>query len=633
MIAPIRPDGVFLRWDHTPEQIINEAHILVQDTKAILDTIGSRAANDITFENTIKELAQAELSFSRASKMLGFYQSVSPNKAIRDASIEAEKELSSFAVEWTTREDLYRVVKAYSEKNEVIGEEDQRYVDRQLRDFKRSGLHLDEATKLKVKALKQKEATLQIDYDKNVNESNVKLTFSKEELAGLPDDFISGLDKEEGTGLYILTLKYPHYIPLMKKCSVSETRRKMEFAYNTRCVDVNIDIIEQLGALRHEMATLMGYASHAAYIAEARMVKTPETIVSFLDDLKHKVAPLAAADMKTYLTLKEEDCKERGLPFDGKVNQWDVSYYAERLEEAQYTVDHDAIKEYFPMANVTAGLLGLYQTLLGLTFTLIPGAETWHEDVNMYSVVDTKTNTLLGYFYLDLYPRDAKYGHAACFDIQDGCVMSDGTRQLTVAACVTNFTKPQKTRPSLLLHSEVETFFHEFGHVMHQICAQTKYELFSGTNVERDFVEAPSQMLENWCWEPEALRLLSSHYQTKEKIPEAMIAKLLASRRANAGYRTMRQIFLATLDQTIHRTPKCDTFALMSALTKEMYMPYTPGTNMVAAFAHVARGYDAQYYGYLWSEVYSFDMFSERFLKEGILSPAVGQSYRQNILL
>lgn len=625
--------AVRLSWKIAAADIPDLVDGLIGRTKAVYDAVGALTHNQVNYENVVKALADVECDYSVQRNNLDFLQQVAPDKELRDASCAADKKLSEFDVEISMRQDVFDAIVAFDKKNKAdLSPEAARFVERLIKLGKRNGLHLPKNIQNKVKELKKRMSDLSIDYSKNLNEEKTVLEFTEEELAGAPEDFIKSLEKTE-LGKCKVTLKYPHYFPCMKKVCNPNTRKTMETAFNSRCLKENTAILEELVKLRHQKAQLLGFPTHAAYILDMRMAKTPEAVATFLSDLATRLKPLQQEEFSLFLQYKKEECEKRGFEYDGKVNMWDFRYCMSLLEERKYSVDHNALKEYFPMEVVTKGLLDIYQELLGLTFMEVKDAEVWYEDVTLYEVKDAKSGQLLGYFYLDLYPREGKYGHAACFGLQPGCLLPDGSRQVAVAAMVANFTKATADQPSLLTHDEVETYFHEFGHVMHQICAQAKFSLFSGTHVERDFVEAPSQMLENWVWEKEPLSRMSAHYQTGAPIPDDLLQCLISSRIANAGAFNLRQIVLATFDQTIHTQPEADTAKVMSEMSEKILgIPSTPGTNMAAAFGHMAGGYDAQYYGYLWSEVFCMDMFYTRFRSEGIMNSAVGADYRRFIL-
>lgn len=384
-----------------------------------------------------------------------------------------------------------------------------------------------------------------------------------------------------------------------------------------------------------EQAKLLGFKNHSDFILAIRMAKNSETVLAFEKELAEKLESHKQREREEWLRLKKIEKEERGEEFDNQIHSYDWNYYNRANMEYNFKVNDEEIKNYFPMDIVTDGMLKVYEEILSLNFVEIQNPTVWHESVRMFAVHDEETGNFMGHFYLDLFPREGKYGHAAAFPLCPRYIKENGEISHPVSAMVSNFTKPTKDQPSLLKFNEVETYFHEFGHVMHGLCTQSPYARFSGTSVERDFVEAPSQMLENWCYEVDVLRRISGHYKDHSKpLPDDYLNSLIKARNADTGLLNSRQIFFGMFDQTIHSSD--DETIDTAALYDQFRQKYTgisapPGTNGAASFGHLMGGYDAQYYGYLYSQVFSADMFTQ-FKKAGVLSKEVGRKYRDSIL-
>lgn len=630
----MRSPGIKSSWqlNFDAKTLVEKADVLIVKCREVYDQVGALKKDDVNCNSVLKALADAECEYTTDRNPLYFPQHVSTDKSLRDASTEADRKLQEFDVEISMHQDVFNNLLMLEAKNEEMDPESKRFLERLIKLGKRNGLHLPKNVQEEIKILKNRMNELGIQFNKNLNEVTTVLEFSDDELDGLAEDFVNALEKAE-TGKRKVTLKYPHYFPIMRKAKNPETRRKLENVFNSQCIDENTPILEELVTLRQKQADLLGFPTHAAYITDLRMAKTAENVHNFLTQLAAKLNPLWEEERKLILELKKKECEELKMPYDGKLNFWDLRYYTNMVEELKFAVDQNKLREYFPLPVVTNGLLKIYQELLDLKFSEVENAERWHLDVQLFRVNDAKSKELLGYFFLDLFPREGKFYHAAKFDLQPGCLLSDGTRQVAIAAMVANFPKPTEEKPSLLDHNNVVTFFHEFGHVMHQLCAYTNLVHFSGTQVEHDFVEAPSQMLENWCWEPEPLRRMSAHYKDGSALPDDMLESLVHSRQANSGYFNLRQISLGLFDFMIHTREKADTKQIFSEVHDSLLgvLP-SEGTNFAAHFGHLAGGYDAQYYGYLWSEVYSMDMFYARFKTEGVMNCSTGKEYRDKIL-
>jgi thimet oligopeptidase len=458
-----------------------------------------------------------------------------------------------------------------------------------------------------------------------------------DELRGMPDDFMKRMEAVRSGSLYVVPMDPPTFNAIMDNCPNETTRMKCWMAWKRRGGQKNVEILERVIKLRSDASNLLGYKTRAAYEIEVRMAKTPETVTAFYDKLRPLVREKARLDFDEYLALKKA---ETGNPH-AWLYPWDQPYCEKALQRQKYAVDARKVQEYFPLQNAIDGLFTITQSLYGLEYGDITdkaeskGETLWHPDVKLYEVWDKASNQMLGEFYIDLYPRDNKYNHAACWGLTPRKTYGDGSSQKPLAALVCNFTKPTPDKPSLLTHEEVETLFHEFGHCLHNILTEVNIGYFAGTNVESDFVEAPSQMFENWVWDADVLKTFAKHYKTGEPLPNDLLQGMIKARYLGSGLVAEHQFYYGLCDLKYHMQPdgKVDTTKVALELFPqvELYEP-VPQSIYQASFGHLVNpGYVAGYYGYQWSLVYAQDMF-QRFKELGMLDPKAGMYYRQKIL-
>ncbi|KAI1491577.1 peptidase family M3 [Biscogniauxia mediterranea] len=651
----------------TKESIVKDAQAICDTTRSLLDKIVADVpADKASFASVLAPMVEDENQSQLSTRILGFYQYVSGNADLRNSSTEAEKLMDEFSIECNMREDVYKLVEAAFQAQKAqepdLDPESFRLLEKERKGYIRNGLGIPSGPlRDRFKEIKKRLSQISIEFQKHLNEENGGLWFTKEELDGVPDDVVDGLEKGTGDneGKVKLSFKYPDLFPALKFAKNPETRKKIFIANENKC-NQNVPLFKETILLRDEAARLLGYPNHATFRIEDKMAKTPETVNTFLADLKTRLAPGGVKEKAHLLELKKRDEESRGLSSDGNYYLWDHRYYDRIMVEQEYSIDETKVAEYFPLQSTVRGMLHIFEELFGLVFVELDKEErqkvsptgkaediAWHEDVILFSVWDdaSEGEGFVGYLYLDLHPRQGKYGHAANFNLQPGFLKKDGTRRYPATALVCNFSKPTEKKPSLLKHEEVVTLFHELGHGIHDLSGRCKYSRFHGTATVRDFVEAPSQMLENWCWTPSQLKSLSNHYQTGEKIPDDLIEKLISTKHVNDALFNLRQLHFGIFDMTVHspasheELEKLDASALYNRLRAEIAglngpeslgEPSTWG-NGQATFGHLIGGYDAGYYGYMTSLVYSADMFYSVF-KKNPMDGNEGRRYRHTVL-
>jgi thimet oligopeptidase len=596
-------------FETTPEAVKATLDRTIATANAALDGVGGLAPGQVTFANTVGALDDLLYPATVAANRLALVKETSTNAAVRDAATEALKTFQEWAVGLEYREDVYRAVQAYADTKPPLAGEEAKLLAEALRDYRRAGLALPKAERDEVERWRKELAGLATDFESNVTKAQAALKFTRAELAGVPQSLLGRPGVKTGDDEYTIQVNVTwQYLSVMEHAKREDVRRRVLTAQHRLAMRENIPLLEKILVLRDTIARKLGYASWADYQLEVKMAKTAATAVDFERRLVAGLQPKFDAELAEFQQLK---AAETGDP-KAEIHLWDWRYFANELKVAKYNVDAEQLRVYFPMQRVLDGMFAVYQRIFGLKFQRVEPPYKWVDDLQLWAVADAATGEPLGLFYLDLFPRAGKYNHFAVFPIIDGKRQADGRYQRPVVSLVCNFPPPSPDAPSLLQHSDVETLFHEFGHAMHGILTRARFARFAGANVPRDFVEAPSQMLENWVWDKRVLDSFAADYRDPaKKIPPEILGQLKAAKFATYGSHYRRQLAFGLLDLTYHTQINAanagDAVALGNRVLDEVFLPVPPATAMPAYFGHL-MGYDAGYYGYAWADAIAADM-------------------------
>ena len=638
-------------FDLAPFSKINNEHYLPA-IKALIDitkqevSLISKNPDTPTFKNTVEALENTGGALDRATSIFFNLNSAETNDQIQQIAQEVSPLLSNFSNDLLLNQELFKRVKTVYDHKQTyaLSGEQQMLLEKQYKGFARNGANLSEQKKAQLRSIDTQLSKLGLSFGENVlaQTNAFELLLDKEQdLAGLPEgakEAAKQVAAEKGKKGWVITLDYPSYVPFMKYAQNRALRKKLALAFGARAFQDkgqnNQQHVLDIVKLRHQRAQLLGYQSHAHFVLEDRMAQSPQKVHAFLNELLVKARPAAQKE------FDELEAFAKKIDSIDQLQKWDSAYYAEKLKQEKFSLDDEQLKPYFKLETVINGVFTVASKLFDLEFKEDPTIDTYHPDVKTYRVLGTE-GKLIAIFYADFHPRAGKRGGAwmTSYKPQQKIDTPNGKGVINDRphiSNVCNFTKPTATKPSLLTFNEVTTLFHEFGHGLHGMLANTKYKGLSGTNVSWDFVELPSQILENWCYEKQTLELFATHYKTGEVIPMELIDKIKASATFHQGMQTLRQLSFGLLDMAWHGSDPSKITSVKdfenNAFGDTVLYPDTPNTCMSTAFSHIFQGgYSAGYYSYKWAEVLDADAFAY-FKNEGIFNKKVASKFKDFVL-
>ncbi|MCF7843769.1 Zn-dependent oligopeptidase [Candidatus Gracilibacteria bacterium] len=620
----------------TPALMKKTADAYLEHKKITYKEIKDILPENRTYLNTLYALERCDDKFESFFSKMGLLSEVSTKKEIRDKAHEVATDLSEKLVDIEYDRDLFISLCEYYEGNfpdekKSLRKEDIKLLEETLREYRRMGFDLPTEKQKRLKVLMKKVSKLSIAFRQNINDYQDYILCTQEELCGLSERFISTLPKHTD-GRYIVSLQYPHIGPFMGEADNRDKRKELAEKNLKKGGVKNLKVIEEIVKLRHEIATILEYKHHADFRTENRMAKSGKNAEDFQNSLLKTLVPLAKKDRE----VLSAHAKTLGIK---KLEHYDIGYVATHLKKKMYDLDPETVRAYFPLDHVRQEMFKLCENLFSISIKEIP-AKLWHKDVKMYQINDKgeSKGALIGYFAMDLFPREGKFGHACMVDVVVSHEMEYKTEEYLApfSTMICNFPTPTKKVPSLLSISEVETIFHEFGHLLHMTLTRARLESQAGASVAWDFVETPSQIMENWVWDKEVMSKLSKHYVTGKRIPSAMIERIIKGKTFQNAYFYTRQLIQGKLDLDLHTGKVKDASAAYRKMNKLYFNIVLPEkeTLFPAGFGHLV-GYDAGYYSYLWALVYACDAF-ESFKTKGnknvMTNKEVGMRWRKEVL-
>jgi len=620
-------------WPQTPEAVGTMTKDAIAKANAALDAIGKQDLGKVTLKSTIVARDDLVYEASLSAYKAVVVQQSATSEAMRTAAENSVKQFQDFQVAIDYREDVYKAMKAFADTHPKLSGEDEKLFKETMRDFRRAGLALPNDKRKEVEDLRKELSRLGTDFSVNIVSTKTPVVFTKAELEGVPESFLAERGVKTGDDAYTVMANITwHFTTVEENAKNETTRKKLYVVHDSLAKDKNVTVLNQMLALRNKIALRLGYKSWDDYQTEIKLAKTGAGAKSYIDNLVSGSQPKFAAEISEMQKMKAADTNDP----NAKIATWDWRYYQNQINKEKYNVDKEALRVYFPFQKVLDGMFAIYQNIFGLKFEKITAPYKWVDDLQLYMVTDSATSEPLGMFYLDLFPREGKFNHFAQFNIIDGKLLPNGKYQRPTVALLCNFPPPGADKPSLMTHTDVETLFHEFGHALHSIVTRAKYGRFAGSNVPGDFVEAPSQMLQNWVWDKTVLDTFAADYRDpSKKIPTEIIQKMNDAKLATAATWYRRQFAMASLDLAMHdqhpENAPYDCVAITNPILEKVFLPIDPSTSMVTFFGHMF-GYDAGYYGYAWADAIAADMATvfEK-AKNGYLDKQAGLKLRHEI--